>query len=231
MKAPSPHGYGFISYRRKDSDALATLQENRLKAALPGWTFFLDFGSIPPGADFKTIIGAGLEKADLLLVLIQKDWLGQREAGQPARIFDDNDVVRYEVATALKRSIRILPVLVNDAAMPRAGELPADIAALSSINAPGLRIARFEADFANLVEAISGAPARVHKTSILAPLLGAVLGAAVAAVIGVAAMIADYKMTGQAFHLRVGGIEAVVLFTCWVAAGALLGAKTRAGRR
>ena len=177
MKGPATHGHGFISYRRGDSDALATLLKGRLTAALPRWNWFLDFGSIAAGGDFRSIIGRAISRSDLILVLIDKNWIGERDPRTTAnQIFDDNDFVRYEVATALSADIRVLPILVNDGKMPPSTALPKDIAQIRTLNALELRVSRFEDDLANLVRAISGRPPSPSLRRVVFSLIRALIG-------------------------------------------------------
>ena len=53
-----------------------------------------------------------------MVTVIGKDWAGPRAEGK-ARIFDADDPVRAEVETAFANRRPVLPVLVNDAAMPQ----------------------------------------------------------------------------------------------------------------
>jgi hypothetical protein len=46
-----------------------------------------------------------------------------------------DDYVRIEIATALERNTRVIPLLVQGATMPRADELPEDLAPLARRNA------------------------------------------------------------------------------------------------
>ena len=43
--------------------------------------------------------------------------------------------MRVEIGTALKRDIRVIPVLVEGASMPQSGELPDDLKPLARRNA------------------------------------------------------------------------------------------------
>jgi hypothetical protein len=65
-----------------------------------------------------------------------------------------DDLVRLEVATALSRNIRVIPVLVEGATMPTAEELPADLAGLARRNAIEISDVRFKFDVKRLVETL-----------------------------------------------------------------------------
>jgi TIR domain len=59
-----------------------------------------------------------------MLVVIGPGWLCPR-------LQDPNDHVRLEVAAALERNVRVIPVLVGGATMPEANSLPPDLAGLA----------------------------------------------------------------------------------------------------
>ena len=58
----------------------------------------------------------------VMIAVIGPKWLGGR--GKDARINANNDPVRIELETALQQRMRIIPVLVSGATMPRASDLP-----------------------------------------------------------------------------------------------------------
>ncbi len=129
----------FISYRRNDTFDITSRIYERLSAVFnqPYWLVFqpenvirdVASGAFQAGEDFRTRIQKRVENCDVLLVVIGKNWL-------PARLHEPNDMVRFEIETALKdTTIRVIPVLVKDAPMPAAHELPASIQALAFIQA------------------------------------------------------------------------------------------------
>jgi hypothetical protein len=75
---------------------------------------------------------ARLRHAKLLIVIIGNEWLAANSAGK-RRLDDPKDFVRIETAAALARGIRVVPVLVEDAAMPRGEDLPADLTPLVNV--------------------------------------------------------------------------------------------------
>src|SRR5215469_4190009 len=70
---------------------------------------FMDYDSTPVGVDFRSYIQGVLDNCDILLAVIGPHWAGDDEQGNP-RIFADNDWVRIEIETALKKNIPIVPV-------------------------------------------------------------------------------------------------------------------------
>ena len=113
-------GNVFISYRREDTAGYAGRLYDRLKASFPG-RVFIDVGEIPPGADFVKAIEQHLEGCAALIALIGDHWTADD------RLHDPADFVRIELATALKRDIGVIPVLVRAAKLPAATTLPQDI--------------------------------------------------------------------------------------------------------
>ena len=65
------------------------------------------------------------------------------------------DFVRLETASALKRDIPVVPVLVHGARMPRAEQLPEDLAELAYRNGVELTHARWDSDVQVLIKALS----------------------------------------------------------------------------
>jgi hypothetical protein len=113
----------------------------------------MDVSGIKPGADFVQTIDEAVGACDTLIVLMGKHWRGGRGPGEE-RLDDPNDFVRLEVATTLKRNIRVLPVLLRGAVMPTAQELPADIAPLARRLALEITDEDFDHDIQRLVEVI-----------------------------------------------------------------------------
>lgn len=168
----------FISYRRDDSAGHARAIAAELARRFGPARVFIDVDDIVPGQRFADSIGQALAGASVLLVLIGPRWRGERGT-QPPRLFEPDDFVRQEVATALRRGLRVVPVLLEGAAMPAADALPADLQALAALQAVPLDHARFDADLARLAAAlrdtVGAPPAAAWRRR------AAVLGAAVLA--------------------------------------------------
>src|SRR5262249_35200487 len=72
-----------------------------------------------------------LDRSAVVLVLIGKAWLTAQDPGGRRRLDLENDWVRLEVARALERNIRVIPILVDGAGMPSLEYQPAPLAGLS----------------------------------------------------------------------------------------------------
>ena len=105
----------------------------------------MDVAAIEAGTDFVEMLQNAVGSCDALLAVIGPQWLPASHDGR-RRLDDPHDFVRVEVAGALQRNVRVLPVLVDDATMPRADQLPDDLQPLARRQAIDLRDARWDAD-------------------------------------------------------------------------------------
>lgn len=129
----------FISYRRKDSARDVGRIRDRLIAEFGEESVFRDLVDIPSGVDFTTVLDRETNGCDVMLVVIGPQWAGITDAQGNKRLFDPGDFTRIEVETGLRRlaegKSRVFPVLVMNAAMPSAAELPNSICLLTNQNA------------------------------------------------------------------------------------------------
>ena len=132
----------FISYRRRDSAYVAGNLRDALQARFGTDSCFLDIDNIPFGADFRQYIGNAVGQCDVLLVLIGDQWLESTDDQGRRRIEDPSDYVRIEIESALKRNIPVVPVLVGEAKVPGASELPESIRDMAYRNAAEIRATR-----------------------------------------------------------------------------------------
>ena len=123
-----------ISYRREDSAPITGRIYDRLQAVFGRDRVFMDLDSIPLGVDFRAHISESLNHCDILLVVIGPHWLGASPDGS-RRIDDETDFVRLEVAQALARNIRVIPLLIDRTDLPSRSTLPEDLKSLAFRNA------------------------------------------------------------------------------------------------
>lgn len=140
----------FISYRREDSAGFTRAVYDRLCDEFTEEQLFMDVDAIAPGVDFVDAIDAAIAQCDALVAIIGKQWLSIEGANGP-RLSDPDDYVRVEISTALRRGIRVIPLLVNDAGMPTADQLPDNLKSLARRNAMQISTTRFAADVEFLV--------------------------------------------------------------------------------
>jgi hypothetical protein len=176
-----PAGCVFISYRRDDSAGYARALGDALALEFGAARVFIDVDDIAAGQAFGDVIQQQLGSAQLLLVLIGRRWLGEREGVAP-RLFDADDFVRREVATGLARGAVVLPVLLDGAAMPKAQQLPPELQALGGRQALTLDNARYAGDLKRLLDAVRaviGVPTAATPAPRRRKALALVAGAAV----------------------------------------------------
>ena len=114
----------------------------------------MDVTTIEPGRDFRKAIDESVATCSVLLAMIGQEWLEVRDSRGGRRLDDANDFVRIEVASALRRDIPVVPVLVRGAKMPQAVELPDDLKDLAYRNAVELTHARWRSDVEVLLRAL-----------------------------------------------------------------------------
>ena len=155
----------FISYRREDSGASAGRLHDRLREHFGRDNIFMDIDTIEPGLDFTEAIERTVASCDVLIAIIGRQWLTSTDAAGQRRLDDPEDFVRREIATALRRNIRVIPALVQDTSMPRAANLPDDLQPLTRRNAVELSDTHFHRDVDQLIvvlDRVLGVPPRPH---------------------------------------------------------------------
>ena len=155
-------GRVFISYRREETAYPAGWLYDRL-AERYGGQVFKDVDSIQLGDDFVEVITRAVASCDVLLALIGGEWLTITDAHQQQRRLDDpDDFVRLELEAALTRNVRVIPILVDGATMPRADDLPPSLAGLVRRHALELSPARFDFDTSRLLRVLDQTLAEVR---------------------------------------------------------------------
>lgn len=144
----------FISYRRDDSAGYAGRLYDRLVAHFGADIVFMDVEGIEPGTDFVKAIEGAVASCKVLIVLIGNQWLNAEDASGRRRLDDPHDFIRLETSTALARDIRVVPVLVDRAPMPRQEELPEDLQSLVRRQAVELNHKQWEASSGELIKTL-----------------------------------------------------------------------------
>ena len=144
----------FISYRRDDTSGHAGRLYDSLAGHFDPEQIFMDVDDIPFGHDFTQVINDAVGSCDVLLCLIGARWISTADAQGMRRLEDPHDFVRLEIEAALRRNVRLIPVLVQKTEMPRPEELPAALAPLSRRNALEISDGRWRYDVGRLIEAL-----------------------------------------------------------------------------
>jgi hypothetical protein len=121
------NGQIFINYRREDGRWSARSLYDRLVTRFGRKQIFMDVDTLKPGVDFFRAIEKSVGSCDVLIAIIGTQWLSCSDAEGRRRLDDPEDFVRVEIATALRREIRVIPVLLDGATMPRQSDLPDDL--------------------------------------------------------------------------------------------------------
>jgi hypothetical protein len=114
----------------------------------------MDVDHIPAGVDFVDHLNTQVAACDVFLAVIGPHWLDAVDDSGRRRLENPDDFVAVEIAAALTRGIRVIPVMVDGAAMPKASDLPAPLMPLVRRNAVEVRNAQFGRDAEALVEKI-----------------------------------------------------------------------------
>jgi hypothetical protein len=139
-----------ISYRLGDEPAFPGRLFDLLQAAFKSERLLLVMASIAPGLDFVPALEEQVAQCDVILTVIGKGWLDERNAiGR--RLDNPDDPVRIVIEAALRQKKPVIPVLVGEAHMPRADELPEAIRPLARRHAVRLTNERFRADTQGLI--------------------------------------------------------------------------------
>ena len=118
----------FLSYRRDDARALALRLAERLKRDLRLENVFLDVQDVFGGDDWRKVIADRITASDVVIALIGARWAGPRPDGT-WRIFDVDDIVRWELGRALRvRQSHVVPAMLDGAQLPSA--LPRELTPL-----------------------------------------------------------------------------------------------------
>ncbi|HEX3185645.1 MAG TPA: toll/interleukin-1 receptor domain-containing protein [Pyrinomonadaceae bacterium] len=144
----------FISYRRGESTPYAARLYDKLSARFGDDRVFMDLDTIEPGDDFIDVITSYVSSCSILVALINKAWLEVKDDEGRPRIHNPEDFVSLEISVALNRGIRVIPVLVQGASMPRSQDLPESLAKLSRRNALELSDSRWSYDVNRLIQVL-----------------------------------------------------------------------------
>jgi hypothetical protein len=144
----------FINYRREDSSAYAGRLYDALLAHFGRDKIFIDIDAIGPGEDFRQVIQRTCASCEILLAVIGRSWATVQDKNGKPRLTNETDFVRLEIASALQKNLRVIPVLVGGADMPDASLLPTDLQPLAFRNAWEISDKRFHQDVEGLIDAI-----------------------------------------------------------------------------
>lgn len=129
----------FISYRRKDSMDITGRIYDRLCLEYGKKNVFKDVHNISYGVDFRDAIREAIDQCDVMLVVLGDEWSNGLGKEGNLKLHTENDYVRIEIEAGLKKGIPIIPVLVNNASMPKITDLPECLYKLVYLNALSIK--------------------------------------------------------------------------------------------
>ena len=153
----------FISYRRKDTEGEASRLAEDLREGLDGVQIFRDVENIAPGEDFVVALERALADCAVMLVMIGPTWLETNDTDGKRRLDDPADWTRLEIATGLKRDVRVIPVTCRGAELPAANVLPEDIVLLARRQAVEIDNNRWRYDVDHLIDRLVQIPGMRKK--------------------------------------------------------------------
>ena len=145
----------FVSYRRQDASGEAGRLVDHLQEVFGEDSVFLDVETIEAGLDFIQAIEKALSSCSVLIAMIGPHWTTMKDPQGNLRLFNKDDFIRIEISAALKRDIRVIPVLVNGAMMPNPEDLPEDLQGLTRRHAQELSSSRWKYDSDQLTSVLS----------------------------------------------------------------------------
>ncbi len=133
----------FMSYRREDTDLFDPSGAPAYAPCTDLYTYlcrhfgkdlvFKDNRVIPVGVRFDEYITQHVEAAQVFLELIGPRWASITDEQGKQRLAQPNDMVRYEIITAMRRGIPIIPVFC-DTPVPAAEHIPEELRPLLKYN-------------------------------------------------------------------------------------------------
>jgi hypothetical protein len=141
----------FLSYRREETRHAA----GRIADRIGPDRVFMDVDTIEPGADFAEAINEAVASCALLLALIGPRWLDATDRRGRRRLDDPHGLVVLEIVAALRRDVRVVPVLLDGAEMPDRDDLPEQLRPLVRRQAVRVDHETFASDVTRLLDMIT----------------------------------------------------------------------------
>ena len=191
----------FLSYRRDDTGGRAGRLFDALATRYGHDAVFQDVNTVEPGVNFVRQVEAAIRSSDAVLVVIGPRWLSSTAPDGGRRVDQSDDFVRRELTVALDADVRVVPVLVDGATLPLAGDLPDELVPLLERQAVSIDDVSWRQDVDALIRRLEGdpqpttQPARRRMTTSGFVTLGVVIALVTAGAIALARRGADEGST------------------------------------
>jgi len=137
----------FISYRRKDVIGHVRAIAKELEK---NYKIFFDINDIEGGDIFPAKLEDAIEKSKIILFVI-----GDKSCDEFSKRKTRIDYIVEEIAYANKNQKTIIPILIDNAFMPKKSCLPSKISFLSDLNAKNIRHTEFDTTMNSLIKTIN----------------------------------------------------------------------------
>jgi formylglycine-generating enzyme required for sulfatase activity len=117
----------FINYRKSQAAHAALAVHGRLSQEFGADLVFIDSMAIELGDDFVEQIELHLSDCQVMLTLIGDGWADAADDDGNRRFDDSDDYLLLELARAFEKRVRVVPVLIDGAKMPKKGQLPENL--------------------------------------------------------------------------------------------------------
>jgi TIR domain len=157
----------FISYRRNENAWHAGRIKDWLEREFGDDLIFMDVDGIAAGNDFKQDLTKAVSQCRAMLVIIGLNWSNVAGPNGARRLDSPSDFVRIEIAAALRRDIRVIPILIDDAVLPTNEQLPDDLEKLADRHSIDIRHRSFESDMRRLIKDLKNSGVHSSNRNIL----------------------------------------------------------------
>jgi formylglycine-generating enzyme required for sulfatase activity len=175
----------FLSYRRDDAVAAAEKLRGGLTQAFGRKSLVKDMNDIPVGVDFVNYLEGQIAICNVFLAIIGPNWLEAQDGSGNRCIDDPHDFAVIEIAAALKRDIRVIPVLIDATPMPRLESLQEGLRPLLRRNPITVSMEHFDRDVSALIAKVRAALRETTGQRRVPPLALAGAGTFLAIVFGI----------------------------------------------
>lgn len=127
---------------------------DRLEAHFGKSNVFMNIDTLAPGVDFVEVLDRTISSCAVLLAIIGKRWLKATDKEGRLLLSNPEDFVRVESGFALKRNIRVVPLLVDGAKMPSPANVPEALVSLTTRHALRVSDVGFRPTIDRLIESI-----------------------------------------------------------------------------